>query len=289
MVFFMIDLHTHSIISDGSLNPIDLISHAHQKGVGVLALTDHDAVGGLDEAEREAQKCGMVFVRGVELNVEWPTGEFHLLGMGLRTVSPALTRVLDSLQQSRAERNRQIIQKMRDDGFDVSYQELTETVGARSQCIGRPHFAAYFVQKRLVKNRQQAFDKFLATGRPYYITRGGCDLAEAIAAIRESGGAPVLAHPLSLYVSWGKMRGVLTELKERGILGIEAYHPGARNADCTRLEALGTELGFAITAGSDFHGEKIRSDRRIGHLRSGDKIPDRFWTEELSPLLESLR
>ncbi len=280
----MIDLHTHSKISDGSLNPSTIISCAKEEGLSVLALTDHDSVDGILEAASAAEKANIVFVPGTELNIEWNTGEFHLLGLGLKEIDKSLENILADLMEGRISRNKIMIEKMRDDGFDVSYSELCETVG--NSYIGRPHFAEYFVKKGFVKNRQQAFDKFLAHGRPYYEKRIGCNLDDAISAIFASGGVPVLAHPLSLYVSWGKMEGVLQNLYARGVRGIEAYHPGARVGECLRLEELGRKLGFFITAGSDFHGKDVRKDRRLGYTCGNRKIEDRFWYEELLPFLD---
>lgn len=283
----MIDLHTHSKVSDGILNPKDLIFYGASKGVSIMALTDHDTVDGLEEAQNAADEKGILFVPGVELNVEWPTGEFHLLGLGLNNISASLKDIIEKLQKGRENRNLEIVKKMQADGYDVCYDEIITMAG--SSCIGRPHFAQYFIQKKLVKNRQQAFDKFLAKGRPYYVDRFGCNLQEAINAIQESNGAAVLAHPLSLYVSWGKIEGVLSELKELGVQGIEAFHPGARVSECKRLYELGKKLGFVITAGSDFHGEGVRADRHIGRTAGDEKIDEKFWNEELEPFLRQIR
>ena len=280
----MVDLHTHSNISDGILNPIDLISYAVEENLSAIALTDHDSTDGINAAAKQAEIKGIDFIPGVELTVSWPTGEFHLLGLGIKRVSARLTEITEILQKNRIERNRQIILKMQENGFDVSYEELEASV--ETKCIGRPHFAEYLVKKKLVKSRQDAFNKYIAKGRPYYVEKTGCNLDEAITAIVESGAVPVLAHPLSLYVSWGKMQNVLEELKERGIAGIEAFHPGARLNDCLRLEELGKKLGFCITAGSDYHGEAVRSDRHLGYTAGNRKIEDRFYYEELKPLID---
>ena len=280
----MVDLHTHSNISDGILNPIDLISYAVEENLSAIALTDHDSTDGINAAAKQAELKGIDFIPGVELTVSWPTGEFHLLGLGIKRVSARLAEITEILQKNRIERNRQIILKMKENGFDVSYEELEASV--ETKCIGRPHFAEYLVKKKLVKNRQDAFNKYIAKGRPYYVEKTGCNLDEAITAIVESGAVPVLAHPLSLYVSWGKMQNVLEELKERGIAGIEAFHPGARLNDCLRLEELGKKIGFCITAGSDYHGEAVRSDRHLGYTAGNRKIEDRFYYEELKPLID---
>lgn len=282
----MIDLHTHSTASDGIYSPEDLVKKACDHNIKVLALTDHDTIDGLKEAKKACNQHGITFVPGTELNIEWPTGEFHLLGLGLKRISPELDSILADLQEGRDSRNREIIQKMRDAGYDVSLEEIQAT--NRTKCLGRPHFAAYMVEKKIVKTRQQAFDKYLGKHCPWYVDRVGADLNSAIEAIKCSGGIPVMAHPLSIYVSWGKIRGVMEDLKARGIVGLEAYHPGARVSECQRLEELARELGFVVSAGSDYHGEAVRTDRRIGHTCGGFKIDEKFYFEEVAPAISDI-
>jgi len=279
----MIDLHTHSSASDGTFSPSELVSYAAQKGISVLALTDHDTTDGLKEAAAQAKKEGITFVPGIELNIEWPTGEFHLLGLGLQTISPDLFSIISYLQRERNTRNEKMAQKLRDGGIPITLDEVTARFHTNSP--GRPHFAQLMVEKGIVKYRQQAFDKYLAKGRPYYVERAGADLAMAANAIKTSGGVPVQAHPLSLYVSWGKMDATMAAIRQKGVEGLEAYHPGVRVAEAERLEKLARSLGMYVTAGSDFHGEKVRADRHIGFTAGGKKIDDRFWTEELAPHL----
>ncbi|MBQ0003729.1 MAG: PHP domain-containing protein [Treponema sp.] len=281
----MIDLHTHSNASDGILSGAGLVKHAAAHNVKILALTDHDTVDGLAEAENSAKNEGISFIPGVELNIDWPTGEFHLLGLGLKTISPQMERILKNLQNDRDNRNREIISKMRAAGFDVNIEEILKMSGTK--CLGRPHFAAYMVEKKIVKTRQQAFDKYLAKNAPWYVDRKGADLDEAVAAIKSCGAFPVMAHPLSIYVSFGKIRPVLEDLKARGIMGLEAYHPGARIGECKRLVELANDLGFLVTAGSDYHGETVRADRRIGHTCGGYKIEEEMCRDFLEALKNS--
>ena len=136
-------------------------------------------------------------------------------------------------------------------------------------------------KKGVVKTRQQAFDRFLAKGRPCYVERVGANLDQAIIAIQESGGAPVIAHPMSLFMSWGKLPDFLQNIYERGVVGLEAFHPGARVTECLRLDELAKKIGFFITAGSDFHGEKIRADRKIGYTCGKKKIEDSIYENGL--------
>lgn len=277
--FFMIDLHSHSTASDGELSPSELVNLAIEKNLKALAITDHDTFSGLEEGKNAAKNSGLIFIPGIELNIERTRGEFHLLGLGLKEPSYSLIKICNMLQEGRLSRNQQIIEKMQQDGFPVNYEELKEMFPVPT--LGRPHVAAYLVNKKIVKKRQLAFDKYLGKGRPYYVDRSAANLYDAIYAIKDSGGVPILAHPLSLYVSWGKMEETLRDLKEAGIEGLEAWHPGTRVGEALRLEEMAKKLGFFVTAGSDFHGPNVRADRKLGHTTGNRKIDDRFYTEEL--------
>ena len=271
----MIDLHVHTTASDGQYTPSQIIQMASEKNISTIAITDHDTVAGLEEGAATAAQKNITFVPGTELNISYPTGEFHLLGLGFKKISSSLEELLAALVKNREIRNIQIIEKMREAGVDITLEEMyadfPDTV------LGRPHFAAELVKKKVVKTRQQAFDRYLAKGRPWYVARVGSNLDEAIIAIKESGGVPVIAHPMSLYLSWGKLPDALQNFYERGVMGLEAFHPGARVTECLRLEELAQKIGFFVTAGSDFHGEKIRGDRKLGHTCGGRKIEDETW------------
>jgi len=280
----MIDLHSHSTASDGIFTPAQSAEYAAEKNLKVWALTDHDTIAGLKEAEAVCKKTGVIFVPGTELNINWPTGEFHLLGLGLKKASSELTSLIEYLTEDRKFRNQQIVELMQKDGIDVTLEMIEKSSGASQ--IGRPHFAKFLVDIGKVKTRQDAFNKYLGKGRPWYQPHQGAGLKEAIKAIETSGGLPVLAHPLSLYVSWGKIEGVITEIRDMGVKGLEAYHPGARVGEAMRLEELAHNLGMFCTAGSDFHGKGVRADRHLGKTSGGKKIEDRFWFEELMPALE---
>ena len=281
----MIDLHSHSSASDGIFSPREAAEYAIEKNLKVWALTDHDTVDGLFEAAKTCaeSESGIIFVPGIEINVRWPTGEFHLLGLGLRTYSEDLKDLVADMTESRRNRNLEIVEKMNKDGISVTLEEI-ESLFAESQ-IGRPHFASYFVKIGKVKTQQEAFDRFLGKGKPYYANHEGADLDVAVQAIRSAGGVPVLAHPLSLYVSWGKMDETIEKIKRHGVEGIEAWHPGARVSEGHKLEELALRLGMFVTAGSDFHGKGVRADRHLGRTSGDRKIDDRFYFEELAPHL----
>lgn len=284
----MIDLHTHTTASDGQYTPEELVYKAAEKNISVLAITDHDTISGLEEGAEACRKTGITFVPGIEINIQRPNCEFHLLGLGLNLngISESLDKLLKELIESRHERNEFIVSKMRSSGIKTTVEEIQAEFP--DQVLGRPHFASWLTNHNYVKNRQAAFDKFLARDRPWYVERAGADLDEAVKAIYESGGVPVIAHPLSLYLSWSKIEPVLADFFERGVKGMECFHPGARVTECLRLQEIARKLGFFVTAGSDFHGEKVRSDRRPGHTCGGKIIEDKYYYEELKPFLEKL-
>ncbi|MBR4448734.1 MAG: PHP domain-containing protein [Treponema sp.] len=279
----MIDLHSHSSASDGILSARDSALYAYSKNLKVWALTDHDTVDGLCDAARVCLEKQITFIPGIEINIAWPTGEFHLLGLGLREKSRELSETIEYLTEERHARNTQIIQKMNADGYKFTLEQV-ESQFTASQ-IGRPHFADFLVMQKIVKNRQEAFDRFFAKGKAWYVSHNGEELETAVQAIKSAGGVPVLAHPMSLYVSWGKMDEVITSICDKGVIGLEAYHPGARNSECFRLEETARRLGMIVTAGSDFHGEGVRAGRHLGKLAHGKKIDERFWLDELKPAL----
>ena len=271
----MVDLHSHSAASDGTFTPQEAALYASQKNLKAWALTDHDTVDGLFDAAKTCLSTGLNFIPGIEINVRWPSGEFHLLGMGLRTYSSELKDLISDLTESRRGRNQEIVNHMNQSGIE----------NFTASQIGRPHFASYLMQIGKVKHRQEAFDRFLGKGRPWYAPHDGADLDVAVEAILSAGGVPVLAHPLSLYVSWGKMDETIEKIKNHGVQGLEAYHPAARMNEAIRLEEVAERFGMFVTAGSDYHGKGVRADRHLGLTSGGKKIDDRFYFEELLPAL----
>jgi predicted metal-dependent phosphoesterase TrpH len=281
--FAMIDLHTHSTASDGNLSPAALMRAARDEGLAAIALTDHDTIDGLPEAREAADRLGIRLIQGIEIDIDLnhigtnvppdnPVREFHLLGLGLKTPSDSFIEMVEQSRRERMRRNLSIIGKMREAGIDADYGELS---GMANGCIGRPHFAQYLIKLGKVRSLQAAFECFLGKGKPFYVRKPGADFERAAAAIHESGGLAVLAHPMTLCMSLNKLPPVIAGLKERGLDGIEAWHPVAPPRVCRRLEAIGTSLGLHITAGSDFHGEK-RPGRRLGYTGGDIMIDDSF-------------
>ena len=170
----MIDLHTHSTASDGTFTPAELIRKAVEEGLAAIALTDHDSLDGLEEAAVAARLAGLRFVPGVEIEIGFGPGEFHLLGLDLREVREPLCQAATELAQSRENRNEQVFQLLRTAGMELDYRELREQVG--EGMIGRPHIAKLLVEKRIVKSKQEAFDRYLAKGRPFFVQKACLEL-----------------------------------------------------------------------------------------------------------------
>lgn len=269
----MIDLHTHSTASDGSDSPSELLEIAYKRGLKALALTDHDTIDGLEEGKKAADKFGIRWIPGVEIEIAWEPGEFHLLGLGIHKPAEEFIQAMKELAEQRKQRNLRMLDQMEEQGVEVRYDEL-EAI-AQGNVIGRPHFATLLVNKKIVKNREEAFSRYLAKGRPFYAAKGALELDKAIRLIKDAGGCAILAHPLSLFVSWGRLPGIIEELKEKGLDGIEAWHPVARVAACRRLEKLGEDLHLMVTAGSDYHGSS-RPERRLGMSAGKKEIDDSY-------------
>ena len=283
----MVDLHTHSNISDGDLSPEMLVKEAAKQGLRAIALTDHDTIGGLDSAKTAARRENFHFIPGIEININWaggksahgapglgPGGEFHLLGLGINAPSPAFIKAVEELSRRREARNREILDRMHEFSIEATWDELLALSGSGGgHSIGRPHFAALLVKRKIVRNPNQAFARYLGVGKPFYVPKDGIVFEEAAALIRESGGIPVLAHPISLYVAWGRLPDLIKTLKDLGLMGLEAWHPTAKPGSCRRLEALAKHLNLYVTEGSDYHGS-VRRDRRLGYSGKGRKIDD---------------
>ena len=275
----MVDLHSHSTASDGRLSPAGLVALAASRGLKALALTDHDTVAGLGEAEQAAGAAGIRFVPGIELEVESSTGEFHLLGLGLSQWKTAWARRLDEIQLLREERNRRIFAKMTQAGIRGGYDEVRAL--AQGGQVGRPHFAQFLVNRGKVETIQDAFHHFLGAGRQFYEKKAALPLPRALELVHEGGGLAVVAHPTSLQLTFGELEERFAEWQALGLDGVEAWHPGTEPRHCRRLETAARRLGLKVSAGSDFHGEN-RPDRQLGLTSGGRPIDDSVLEELLA-------
>lgn len=269
----MIDLHTHSNASDGTFSPRNLLVEAAARGLQAIALTDHDTMEGIPEAREAAAEVGVRLITGIEMEIAFEPGECHLLGLGVERPSDEFSAALTDLAERRVARNKAMLDLMREFGIEAEYAEVERF--AAGKIVGRPHFANLLIERKVVKNREQAFSRYLGKGRPFFVPKASMELRRAIRLIKESGGKAILAHPLSLYVAWGRLPAVIGEWKELGLDGLEAWHPTAKVRACERLEKIGRDFGMLVTAGSDFHGDN-RPDRKLGVTAGGRKIDALF-------------
>lgn len=249
-----IDLHTHSSVSDGTDTPTQLVRKAAETGVDVLGLTDHDTFDGLREARLAAEAVGVVVLPGIEMSCQLEGASVHLLGYGCDPHVEALLDELARVRVGRSGRLPEMLAKLAELGMPITELEIAEQVGA-SPSLGRPHVADAMVAKGYVRDRQEAFDRYLYEGGPAYANRYSCDLRRGVELIRRAGGVPVIAHP------WGRGRdreltpAMLSELTmEYRLEGVEVDHPDHDADTRQRLRALASRLGLLTLGSSDHHG-----------------------------------
>ncbi|MCB2225547.1 MAG: PHP domain-containing protein [Desulfarculaceae bacterium] len=264
----LIDLHTHSSASDGTLSPAALADEAAKAGLAAVALTDHDSVDGLPEFLSAAASGGPELVPGVEISAQRPGGgPMHLVGLWVDPHDPGLRDGLAWMQRARAERNPKIAAKLQELGLPVSLEE----VAARAEGqVGRPHFAQVLVDKGLVSNVPEAFARYLRRGAPAYVGKERMSPEQALKMIRGAGGLPILAHPGLLDMQPAVLEALLKKLKGQGLAGIEAYYSQHDSAQQRCYLNLAARLGLAVSGGSDFHGASkpdIRLGTGLGTLR----------------------
>lgn len=280
----MVDLHTHSTHSDGTYSPEELINLAKKIGLKGLALTDHDTISGLKEAFEYANQVNLPFLCGIEISIKYEkNGHFHLLGYFLSPEIPELDSVLQKLKEARKNRNKKLIEKLQNIGIDITYEELLNLGKGE---IGRPHIANLLVKKKVVKNVQEAFDKYLKKGAIAYVPKALLTPEEGIAIITKAKGIPVLAHPISLSLSEEELFDYLKYLKDLGLKGVEAYYSEHTREFTNFLLDCAKKLNLCVTGGSDFHGEN-KPDIKLGTGFGNLRVPEECFTN-LVNMLQSL-
>ncbi len=248
-----VDLHVHTTASDGTMSPTEVVRYAKEKGLRAMAITDHDTVEGIEEGVQEGERLNLEVIPGVELSVDFPKGTMHLLGYYIDPNCAELADKLVVVQQARAERNIKMIKKLQGLGIEIDFSEVKKF--SEHGQIGRPHFAYIMVQNGYARNIQDAFDRFLCKGGPAYVEKLKFPPEEAIGFIIKAGGIAVLAHPFTLNQPKEKeLEDLVVELKEKGLEGIEVYHPEHTEGQKRFYRYLAQRHGLFISGGSDFHG-----------------------------------
>jgi predicted metal-dependent phosphoesterase TrpH len=269
-----VDLHCHSTASDGTFAPADVVRLARDSGLAGLALTDHDTIGGVAEAAAEAEKLGLVFLPGIEISCEYPhPGTMHILGYGVDPENPALRDLTTALLAGRDDRNPKIIKRLQELGVAITMAEVEAEAGGT--VIGRPHIAAILLRKGYVSSIKAAFNEYLAPGGKAYFDKERLSMAEAMRRIRQSGGMPVLAHPVQLRTTNdAELERVVKDLVDLGLVGLEVIHSDHDAALVEKYTKLAERFGLLKTGGSDFHGTN-KKDIRLG-TANGRQVPLAF-------------
>jgi 3',5'-nucleoside bisphosphate phosphatase len=253
----VIDLHSHTNESDGTLTPLELVDLAMGCGIEALAISDHDTFAGFDQALPIARSRGLDLICGIELSTRVPGSKVrtvHLLAYFLHEPPPADFREwLDELIAGRRDRNRRLIASLREQGIEIDLAEV-EKLGRT--LTGRPHFARILIDKGYVGSYEEAFRRYLGETAPTYVERFAPYVVAAIQRVIDAGGLPVLAHPVRLgFRDSATEEKFIGELRDGGLRGIEVFHSDHRPADMERYADIARKYNLAVSGGSDFHGE----------------------------------
>ena len=255
------DLHVHTTASDGTESPTQVVAKAQALGLAAIAITDHDTVQGVDEGVRAGTNLGLDVVPGVEISCKWKDYRVHLLGFYINQLDQGLVSLLEWMRAGREARLPKMLDRLRELGIEVDQDEVEAE--AKGESMGRPHLARVLVRNGVVSSFDEAFDKYLAQGRPAYAERPRPTLAEGIQAILNAQGVPVIAHPLTVEVSPRQLIETLVPFK---LQGLEYYYPYEQvtgrspewyatiDSNLALLQELAREFNLILTGGSDYHG-----------------------------------
>lgn len=245
------DLHAHTNRSDGAHDPADLVEYAAGRGVEVLAITDHDTMAGVSEAQAAGRAIGVEVIPGIELSIKVPHGSMHLLGYFTEPAPEPLAGLIAGFGEKRVERAREMVDRLNEMGVAVDWDDVLE--GAAGAPLGRPHIAEALIRAGHVQERKEAFDLYLGDGRPAFVGSDGLDVEEGVTLVRESGGVPVLAHPGTLKLDDAHLDPFVGRLARAGLVGIEVHRPEHTPDQFAGYGALARKYGLIPSGGSDYH------------------------------------
>lgn len=258
------DLHCHSVVSDGTLSPEELALRAHQNGVHLWSLTDHDVLGGQARAQDAALNLGMEYVSGVEISISWMGQTVHIVGLGFDPSNVILQDGLRATRDGREERARQMAAQLAQIGIENSYEGALKFAG-NPELIARTHFARYLVEQQVCRDMDEVFRKYLVAGKPGYVSHRWASLDQAVDWITGAGGEAVIAHPGRYRLNAMQMDELYARFKDLGGAGIEVV-TGSHSPDQYQTYAkVAKRYGFLASRGSDFHDPQ-ESDIDLGRL-----------------------
>ena len=277
----MIDLHTHTTVSDGTDTPVQLVNKALAQGLDTLAITDHDAIAGWSSAIR-ALRGNLKLVLGAEISCLTKEGiSVHMLGLLFDGTNLALLEALENTRDERLPRMRKMIELMRADGIDISLSDV-EAVMPLGATMGRPHLADALVARKIIKTRDEAFQNLLNNESKYYVSHLAPTPEEAVRLIRAAGGVAVIAHPFASLRGQILQSSDFIDLKAAGLNGIEVNHRDQSNEERLSLFNIASDLDLVMTGSSDYHG--------TGKLNSlGENVTDPAEWERLEAMADARR
>jgi 3',5'-nucleoside bisphosphate phosphatase len=287
----LIDLHSHTNESDGTLTPEELVALAKKTNLEALAITDHDTFEGYRKAVPFALAAGLDLVHGIELNTRhYPNGEtrsdksVHLLAYFLSgSPSPAFEDWLTGQQQERQSRNRKLAAALKERGVDITVEE----VESRGRSLaGRPHFASLLIEKGYAKDFRDAFARFLGEEAPTFIQRESKTTEDAIRMVRMGGGIPVIAHPIRIGLTPEQEERALTDWKAAGLVGLEVCHSEHSAEKQAYYRRLADKFGLLPSGGSDFHGVSVKPNVQLGSGIAGNVRAPREFLDTLRAFVQ---
>lgn len=248
------DLHCHSTVSDGLLAPADVVRRAKQNGVELLALTDHDEMGGLSEAAATSRDIDLKFVNGVEVSISWGDDQtVHIVALGVDPTNEVLQQGLHQVRSGRDSRAARMAAELDKAGIHGSYEGALRHAG-NPALVSRSHFARYIVEQGHTKDVKSVFDYWLAKGKPGYVEHSWATLEDALSWIHGAGGVAVIAHPGRYRLSGAERHELFSRFKELGGQAIEVLSGSQQDTDIREFSRVAREFGFLASSGSDFHG-----------------------------------
>lgn len=248
-----VDLHMHSTASDGVYSPPELMQHAKEAGLRIVALTDHDTTNGIEEAAPAARALEIDFIPGVEINTDTSGGEVHVLGYFLEYQRPQFQATLKILRNARERRGERIVELLNEEGLHIKWERVREIAQGS---VGRPHVAEALMEAGYVQSVAEAFDKYIGNGKPAYVPRYKLSPEDATQLIVSANGLPVIAHPLTV-PGLATLHELLPALKAAGLVGLETYYGQYTHEDEQVLLAIARQYDLIPTGGTDYHGPNI--------------------------------
>ncbi len=268
------DLHSHSTVSDGTLTPSELMRRAQEKGVDVLALTDHDEVAGYGKAVIESRRLGLKLLAGVEISVTWGRQTIHIVGLNIDPDSADLVKGLSHLRDYRKWRGEEIGRRLDKAGFVDAYKGALKY--QKGDLLTRTHYGRFLVGVGAVETMQDAFKKYLLRGRPGYVGGKWASMEDALQWIHDAGGVAVIAHPARYGMTRTKLRSMLGEFIECGGEGLEVVSSSHNGNEIHTMAQHALQLGLAASRGSDFHSPDNRWVE-LGRLPELPKQCEPIW------------